>query len=86
MTNTDGLNIMIRYIPCLIITLTCLNLRAQSLSLVTNESFEIVGDNNLPKDWRTITTWGTKGKFALDQQEKHTGQRSMRIISGFNAI
>src|SRR4051812_41450343 len=72
---------MLRIAICFCALLICLNLQAQSLSLVTNESFETVGENNLPKDWRTITTWGTKGKFALDQQEKHSGQRSMRIIS-----
>src|SRR3954469_16735782 len=75
---------MIRHAILFCIALVCFNLHAQTtqpLNLVTNESFETVGDNDLPKDWRTITTWGTKGKFASDNQEHHSGQRSVRIIS-----
>src|SRR4051794_30313407 len=76
---------MIRRAICFCAILICLEVHAESISLVTNESFETVGENNLPKDWRTITTWGTKGKFALDKSEKHTGQRSMRITSEANS-
>src|SRR5438067_1261118 len=79
---------MIRHAILGSILLVCLNLHAQTtqpLSLVSNESFETMAENNLPKDWRTITTWGTKGKFAIDESEKHSGQRSMRIVSEANS-
>src|SRR6266480_5335469 len=79
---------MIRHAILFGLVLICLNIHAQTtqqLSLVNNESFETVGENNIPKDWSTITTWGTKGKFALDTSEKHSGQRSMRITSEANS-
>ena len=49
--------------------------------MVTNPSLETLGENNLPAGWRTISTWGPKGKFASDDREHHTGQRSIRIES-----
>ena len=48
-------------------------------SMVTNPSLETLGENNLPAGWRTISTWGPKGKFASDDREHHTGQHSIRI-------
>ena len=73
---------MIRHSICIIVPLLCSILQAQpnpSVTLVTNGSLEILGDNNLPKDWRVITTWGPKGSFASDDHEHHSGQRSLRI-------
>ena len=73
---------MIRHSICIIVPLLCSILQAQpnpSVNLVTNGSLEILGDNNLPKDWRVITTWGPKGSFASDDHEHHSGQRSLRI-------
>ena len=57
----------------------------QPLNLAPNSNLEAINEMKLPDAWRTITTWGPKGKFASDDTEHHSGRRSARISAEQNA-
>lgn len=61
------------------IIITALPCAAYSQNLVGNGGFEQVGTNNLPEGWKVNIARDTEAEVTLDENEKHSGSRSLKI-------
>ncbi|MFW6052838.1 MAG: hypothetical protein ACOC8I_02900 [Desulfosalsimonas sp.] len=61
------------------IIITALPCAAYSQNLVENAGFEQMGTNNLPEGWKVNIARNTEAEVTLDENEKHGGNRSLKI-------
>lgn len=59
--------------------ITVLPCAAYSQNLVENGGFEQIGTNNLPEGWKVNIARNTEAEVTLDENEKHAGNRSLKI-------